>query len=179
MRIFLVAAAFSFLASSLSVPAAARYGHCYVETEDPRPVSDILDFGEDLEHLLAAKQAFAAIYGRKADCETTRSTPSEAESFKRQIIDVNNLRVVETGWTGSYGAGATPSSSSPGGAFISVRDSGRAAEIEAWENSVLQAHRESAALQAKTIAQTAASRAEYDRLWAKVKAEMKKRGNKQ
>ena len=179
MRIFLVAAAFSFLASSLSAPAAARYGHCYVETEDPRPVSDILDFGEDLEHFLAAKQAFAAIYGRKADCETTRSTPSEAESFKRQIIEVNNLRVVETGWTGSYGAGGTPAASSPGGAFISVKENGRQKQIDAWENQLLQMRREQAATKARMIALTAESAAEHARIMAKVIAEMKKRGNKQ
>ena len=142
-------------------------------------MSAILDFGEDGQHYLAAKQGFAAAHGRKAECTSSRPTPSDAESFKRQVIDVNKFTVIETNWAGSFGAEGTSQAPSAGGAFITIKDSGRAAEIEAWENSVLQMHRESAAIRAKTIALTAASRAEYDRLMAKVKAEMKKRGNKQ
>lgn len=174
-----LAAAVLVGAALFSAPAHARYGFCDVDVDGTRYMSGILDFGADKEHYLAAKQGFADAYGRKAECVGVHSTAAEAESFKRLTIDVNKFTVSETGWVGSYGAAGTAKPPSAGGAFISVKESGRQAEIDAWENSVLQMHRQSAAIRAQIIANSAAAKAESARLMAKVKAEMKKRGNKQ
>lgn len=51
--------------------------------------------------------------------------------------------------------------------------------MAAWKNVQLQAKREEASLKIKRAIGTAESKAEYERIMARVKAAMKKRGRKQ
>jgi hypothetical protein len=66
---------------------------------------------------------------------------------------------------------------SPG--VLIVEDNGIAARTKAWEDTVLEAQRQDAAIRAKQVAETARSSAEHKAVLAKVFEEMRKRGNKQ
>jgi hypothetical protein len=75
-------------------------------------------------------------------------------------------------------AGDAPTAASGVGS-LTIEDDGIAARTKAWDNQLLQARREEAAAKVKRAIATEESKAEYDRLIAQVKADLKRRGRMQ
>jgi hypothetical protein len=62
---------------------------------------------------------------------------------------------------------------------LTIEDNGIAARTKAWDNQLLQARREASADKVKRAIATKESKAEYDRLMAQVKVELKRLGRMQ
>ena len=74
-------------------------------------------------------------------------------------------------------APAPPKPTAPGALII--EDNGIAARTKAWEDTVLEAQRQDAAIRAKQVAETARTSAKHKAVLAKLFEEMRKRGSKQ
>lgn len=135
--------------------------------------------------ILRAQREFAASTGRsRADCDNFYNSDeslASVTSIYKYNLEKYAAYFTPTGWTGSFSpmGRSTSKPESTGGAFISIEDNGVKARAVAWANVVLQAQREEAARKVKIAIGTAASKAEYERIMAKVRADLKKRGRSQ
>lgn len=165
-------------------PVSARYGYCEVRSFgfDKTFLSGILDFGPDSKNYMAIKSDFAGSVNRPAnrvECDGSFARAHEASDYKARKIAAKLEVLEDTGWTGNYAAAEGTEKPEPSGAFISIKDNGEKARTDAWDNQVLQTQREEAARKVRIALGTAASKAEYDRIMAKVRADLKRRGRSQ
>ena len=112
---------------SCTTPAAARYGYCYVGSYggDRIFLSGTMDFGEDSESYLPARNDFSGAVNRpvnRIECEGHFARAHEAEDQRKRKIAFERAVIEDTGWTGRYAAALRAEKPSSSGASITVKE---------------------------------------------------------
>jgi len=179
------------LAATTATQASAEVIFCETGARDSnkRIYTQFVDIGTNPEAAIKLRDAFDEYLTRMnpggwwtPTC-AHEPTLSRAQSRLEGFIEHNKSHQwIATDFTGGFplATGASKSSEAPPGAYLTVKSDNSAAQsADQATDAMLQAQRDGAAALAKRIADTARNEADIKAKLAKLKEELRKRGNKQ